>query len=72
MVHLEQDQTDWRQSNTPACTYLGLLSLSSIRYKRLNESVTKGCAAGGYAQRIFVKQVTKVLEDLLAALKAHE
>lgn len=26
----------------------------------------------GYAQRIFVKQVTKVLEDLLAALKAHE
>ncbi|KAL3139314.1 hypothetical protein ABBQ38_003652 [Trebouxia sp. C0009 RCD-2024] len=26
----------------------------------------------GYAQRIFVKQVTKVLEDLLAALKAQE
>ena len=28
--------------------------------------------AGGYAQRIFVKQVTKVLEDLLAALKTQE
>lgn len=27
---------------------------------------------GGYAQRIFVKQVTKVLEDLLAALKTQE
>ncbi|DBA69322.1 hypothetical protein WJX79_007346 [Trebouxia sp. C0005] len=26
----------------------------------------------GYAQRIFVKQVTKVLEDLLAALKTQE
>ena len=28
--------------------------------------------AGGYSQRIFVKQVTKVLEDLLAALKSQE
>lgn len=36
-------------------------------------SIKPFCAfAGGYAQRIFVKQVTKVLEDLLAALKTQE
>lgn len=43
----------------------------------LCDSVVVSCdhtafAAGGYSQRIFVKQVTKVLEDLLRALKSQE
>ena len=51
----------------PAC-----FQLKDQSFQRMGQMSVCCMFTGGYAQRIFVKQVTKVLEDLLAALKTQE